>query len=735
MAFLQDRIINPIRTSKSAQLLAYGGLALIVVYILLTRVTGNLPDVMGDELVYQTAALHAPMSTASIPDYLYYWVYGSTSVCGIGFYGCSQVLNTVFSLGAGVLVMSLAMRFVSKWAAIMIALIFVLGPLSASNSYFMPESMYYFFLALLMWHLTKQVEQRSLGFWIQAGVYLALLSLVKPHALLLIPGIGTYLLVTQWGEPAGRYLRLLKEGGSFLVATIVVKFGLGLIFAGPAGLTFFGSSYSGTIGNTLTGGGAGTGAAAAVAGPDHSLSASLGFVMSQIGVQTLASVFIGALPIAAALGYLWRSKKTVDANKPLADFSFLVINTLLWMIVLIAIFSNLTRLAGEDTTNRIMLRYFEFLIPLLLVTLVAAAEKGTAFKAATRWILASVAGILTIVASTFITQVPAGAGTPRYNLQFVDSPMLRILLGTTSTDSTTGQPIYWMSILVVVTTVLALILWAANPKWGAVTWVAVISPVILIIASNAMVNNYAWRSNYTMASDTAGELVRDSIPADELKNLVIVAPSNTNKSDLVAKFHINNADVQTTEIAEGGTYVAPAGNSVLWELALGNVVLADPGYTVAQVGGIQLLRRDLGDIQIFNNKTHTGTLVTGTVGLDTANAQGMCATSTSVTINLTKMVMAPDEIRLGLVSAGTGSGQQYSVRIGETTQNVTLSGPQRPLNAALVTTNQQGSQQIYINLPPSGTAGLCLSYLEYVQKHSVPEARMARSNRAGHSCF
>jgi hypothetical protein len=295
--------------------------------------------------------------------------------------------------------------------------------------------------------------------------------------------------------------------------------------------------------------------------------------------------------------------------------------------------------------------------------------------------------------------------------------MLRILLGTNSTDGSTGQPIYWMSTLVVVTSILALVLWAANPKWGAVTWVAAISPVVLILASNAMVNNYAWRSNYTMASDTAGELVRDSIPSDELKNLMIVAPSNTNKSDLVAKFHINNADVQTTEIAEGGTYVAPAGNSVLWELALGNVVLADPGYTVAQVGGIQLLRRDLGDIQIFNNKTHTGTLVTGTVGLDTENAQGMCATSTAVTINLTKMVMAPDEIRLGLVSAGTGSGQQYSVRIGETTQNVTLSGPQRPLNATLVTTNQQGSQQLYISLPPTGTAGLCLSYLEYVQKH------------------
>mgnify|MGYP000594315493 CR=1 FL=1 len=716
MAFLQDRIINPIRTSKSAQTLAYGGLALFVIYVLLTRVTGNLPDVMGDELVYATATLHAPMSSAAIPDYLYYWVYGSTGMCGIGFYGCSQVLNTIFSLGAGLLVMVIARRFISQWASIFIALVFVLGPLSASNSYFMPESMFYFFLALLLWHLTKQVEQRSLGFWIQAGVYLALLSLVKPHALLLGAGIGTYLLVTQWGEPAGRLVRLIKEGGSLVLATIVVKFGLGLIFAGPSGITLFGTSYSGTLNSTITNGSSTAGSPAAAV--DRSFATSMSFIFSQVGVELLAVVFLGALPLAAAIRYLWRSRKSVEENKPLADFSFLIVNTLAWMIILIAIFSNMTRLTGEDTTNRIMLRYFEFLIPLLLITLVAAAEKGLTAKPATRWLFAGVGAIVTIVASTFITQTPNGSAGPRYNLQFVDSPMLKVLLGTYSSDATTGAPVYWMSIVVVIVTLIALALWATNPKWGAVTWVAAITPVLLLLSNNAMVSNYAWRSNYTMASDTAGEFVRDSIPADELKNLIIVAPSNSNKSDLVAKFHINNPDVMVTEINEGATYTAPVDdNSIKWELALGNVALADKGYTVAQAGGVQLLRRDLGDIAMFNNHTYTSTLLGATMGLDAANAQGMCATSTSVQLNLNRQVMAPDQLRLGLTAAGMGANQQYSIRIGETTQNVTLSNPQRPLNALLNATNNQASSQVYINLPNLQGVGLCVSYIEYIPKH------------------
>lgn len=718
MAFLQDRIINPIRTSKSAQVLAYGGLALFVIYVLLTRVTGNLPDVMGDELIYATASLHAPMASASIPDYLYYWVYGSTGVCGIGFYGCSQVLNTIFSLGAGILVMVIARRFITQWASIFIALVFVLGPLSASNSYFMPESMFYFFLALLLWHLTKQVEQRSLGFWIQAGVYLALLSLVKPHALLLGAGIGTYLLVTQWGEKSGRWIRLVKEGGSLVVATVVVKFGLGFIFAGPNGLTLFGSSYSGTLSNTLTNATSTNVAGSPAAGVDHSFGTSLSFIIGQVGVEILAVVFLGALPLAAAIRYLWRSGKSVEANKPLADFSFLIVNTLAWMVILIAIFSNMTRLTGEDTANRIMLRYFEFLIPLLLITLVAAAEKGLTVKPAARWLFAGIGGILTVIASTFITQTPTGGAGPRYNLQFVDSPMLKVLLGTNSADPTTGAPVYWMSIVVVVVTLIALALWAANPKWGAVTWVAAITPVLLLLTNNAMVSNYAWRSNYTMASDTAGEFVRDSIPSDELKNLMIIAPSNSNKSELVAKFHINNADVQTTEINEGTAYSAPSSDtSIKWELALGNVALVDKGYTVAQAGGVQLLRRDLNDIAILNNSSYHGSLLGATMGLDSPNAQGLCATATAIQLNLNRQVMAPDQLRLGLSATGMGANQQYSIRIGETTQNVALPNSQRPINALVNATNTQASGTVYINLPNIQGAGLCVSYIEYIGNH------------------
>ena len=105
------------------------------------------------------------------------------------------------------------------------------------------------------------------------------------------------------------------------------------------------------------------------------------------------------------------------------------------------------------------------------------------------------------------------------------------------------------------------------------------------------------------------------------------------------------------------------------------------------------------------------------MGLDSPNAQGMCATSTAIQLNLNRQVMAPDQVRLGLTAAGMGANQQYSIRIGETTQNVTLSNPQRPLNALLNATNNQASGTVYINLPNVQGAGLCVSYIEYIPKH------------------
>lgn len=711
MAFIQDRLVSPLRNSRSAQILAYAALAILVVYVLFIRTLGNLPDIMGDELAYSMQARHLPLADSSLPNYLYFWVYGSTTACGVGFYSCSQALNIVFTLGAGVLLYVIARRYIAQWASIFVALAFVLGPLSSYTSYFMPESMYFFFLALVIWHLTKQVAQAGYWFWAQAGIYVGLLSLVKPHGLLLLPGIVTYLVVTQWAPSAGRWLRLLINAGSLVASTVVTKLLLGLILAGPHGLTLFGG-YTNTLGNGTTnaavntGTAAGTAAGAGAAAGGLFSGDSIGFMFGQVGVQFLAVMFVAAVPVIGSLGYLVRSKARVEGNKPLADYSLLILSMLLWMLPTIAAFNNLIRLGGEDSANRIMLRYYEFLLPMFLVTLVGAVAKSQVLSSVWRWVLAIAGSGLVIIASTFIpqsvTDAATGATAPRYHLQFVDSSMLKVMLDTP-----------WLAPVVVGLTVIGLLIWASNAQWGGRLWLAAILPVILLLSSFALVQNYSWRSNTTLAADTAGFLVRDSIPGDEFGNLMVIGTASGNKSELVTKFHLDHPEIQTTEVQDATSYAAPAGDtSIKWELALGNVTLTDPGWVMAKVGGVQLLRRDTGEVHIFGNNSYTGGFVQSQTGLDRIGAQGVCSTLGTVTLTVNKAIQSGNVITMGLSSYVYSQGGQVGVTVGDQTGTVGLGAAQRPMDVKLVASNSQPTQTITLTMPAVNYAGLCISYIE-----------------------
>ena len=711
MAFIQDRLVAPLRTSRSAQILAYSALAIVVVYVLFIRTLGNLPDIMGDELAYSMQARHLALATSTLPNYLYFWVYGSTTACGVGFYSCSQALNIVFTLGAGVLLFVIARRYVAQWASILVALAFVLGPLSSYTSYFMPESMYFFFLALVIWHLTKQVAQTGYWFWVQAGIYIGLLSLVKPHGLLLLPGILTYLIVTQWAPAAGRGLRLLINAVTLVASTVVIKLLIGLILAGPNGMTLFGG-YTNTIGNgttnaaTTAGTAAGTAAKAGASAGGFFSGDSIGFMFGQVGVQFLAVIFVAAVPVIGSLGYLIRSKSRIEGNKPLADYSLLILSMLLWMLPTIAAFNNLIRLGGEDSANRIMLRYYEFLLPLFLVTLVGSVAKSQVLSSVWRWVLAIAGSGLVIIASTFIlqsvTDTATGATSPRYHLQFVDSSMLKVMLDTP-----------WLAPVVTTLTIIGLLIWASNAQWGGRLWLAALLPVILLLSSFALVQNYSWRSNTTLAADTAGFLVRDSIPGDEFGNLMVIGTSSGNKSELVTKFHLDHPEIQTTEVQDATSYSAPTGDtSIKWELALGNVTLTDPGWVMAKVGGVQLLRRDTGDVQIFGNNSYTGGFVQNQTGLDRQGAQGVCSTLGTVNLTVNKAIQNGNTVRMGLSSYVYSQGQNVTIGVGDKSGTLALGAAQRPVDVNFPATNSQPTQTVTLTMPQVNYAGLCISYIE-----------------------
>jgi len=69
-------------------------------------------------------------------------------------------------------------------------MVVICAPISSFARYFMPESLCFFGFWWTIYLFLVTLRQSTLSAGLAAGVGLGLLSLVKPHALMLVVGIG-----------------------------------------------------------------------------------------------------------------------------------------------------------------------------------------------------------------------------------------------------------------------------------------------------------------------------------------------------------------------------------------------------------------------------------------------------------------------------------------------------------------------------------------------------------------
>jgi phosphoglycerol transferase len=212
--------------------------------LLVLRNAGLYTVVSSDESTYSKLARLLPLASATIPDYVYFRIYRFTNICGAEFLGCAKILNALFFVAATPFVYLTARRYCSSVTSLAISALTLIGPINTYTSYFMPESMYFFGFWVLTWHLLRQTPKSGSRHWGVAGVLLGMTALVKPHALLMLPGLVAYV-VFACKEGDGRWLpRASRNAGIFLASTLITKLVIGYVLAGKAGLNPFGAFYS-----------------------------------------------------------------------------------------------------------------------------------------------------------------------------------------------------------------------------------------------------------------------------------------------------------------------------------------------------------------------------------------------------------------------------------------------------------------------------------------------------------
>jgi hypothetical protein len=340
-------------------------IGLVVLGFVYWRLMPTLPTVMQDELVYMIQSRHTDPADARFPNYLFSWVYSSTLWLGTEFYNYVKFLNFIFLAGFGAIIYLLSRRMFGLWISIAVALAAVAGPASLYGSIFMPEAMYIFFAGLSFYLVLKVPAAPFKSSWkwaLAAGFSMALTSLVKPHALFLTVGFALFFLfASKWRTE--KFTDRLLAASTFLAMTIAVKLLGGLILAGPNGVTLFGGygsieslfarffSLIGLSGvETPTVGSSGESIGAQPA------ASFLELTVQQFGLHFLAMGFL----LAPAWYVFFSTKFSVKSS--MAELALFSLGT---MMIVISAFGAYVTTTGDDHTDRVLLRYYEFLIPIV----------------------------------------------------------------------------------------------------------------------------------------------------------------------------------------------------------------------------------------------------------------------------------------------------------------------------------------------------------------------------------
>lgn len=334
------------------------------------------PVILQDEWIYvissQSRSIWDNSGEYDFGNYIFDLVFRLTALCGPEFYTCAKLLNAlIFSTFVFVIFLCFSL-LVKPLYAIVGAAATGVSPLAAYTSMYLPEMLYFLFLAAAFYFLLKEALGPFLRNWIWIGGLLALAHLTKPHALFAVAASGIILVL--FSLPKVSIRNVARSIGYFVGAFFTVRFALGFLLGGPRGLDILAAYSSGSaVAETVTnltnqptsGGLVGAGGPAGVFGllPNMVVNHFLAF----LSLAALGTLLIAAFLIAPT-GSSWQR----DSARRLAIIGAVWVPL---MFFAIAAFTGWVTGMGDDHTTRLLLRYYEFLLPFVGVLGVGLAHR------------------------------------------------------------------------------------------------------------------------------------------------------------------------------------------------------------------------------------------------------------------------------------------------------------------------------------------------------------------------
>jgi len=503
-------IFQNLRKQTKQNLALTGVMFSVLAFWVFTRVSNINPAILQDEFIYTYSSRRigfwdqAP--AYDFGNYLFNLVYSSTLVCGDAFYTCGKILNLVFFTGFVFTLFLVALRYIPFWWSLGLSAAIYLSPLSVYVSMYLPESLYFFLIALSVLIITFALESDSWKHWLIAGGFLGAAGLAKPHALISLMAIGLFVFIYSLGKrPVWK--PMFVRGFSYLGGYLAVRVVLGFLLAGPKSLNVFGaygasSGVGELVGSVATGN---VDATDTLVGAG-SVEGALGLFPTQMVTHTFTVIALLGASIAALLLVTLRVGLKRSAS-PREAFVLLVTIWLGVMVVAIVLFTGWITGSGDDHTTRVLLRYYDFMFPIVALASLAAAfdAKGTIAKPWQRWL--AVAGPILIAGSAF------GGYFANLTIQIADAPNLAGYVVDRFTVDT-------VSIL----GVLALVVLAFYPGLFRYALSGALAFTLMMTGYQAQ-DQYQFFRGPDSAADSAGKYVAENFSQSERDSMAVVAAS------------------------------------------------------------------------------------------------------------------------------------------------------------------------------------------------------------------
>lgn len=650
--------------------MAVAAIMALAFVLLLMRSSGIYPTVFGDEYTYSSMARVLPLSSASIPNYLYLSIYKSTLMCGDGFVGCSKLLNALFFVCASPFIFMVARRYCSARVSVLIVALSMLGPINGYTTYFMPEALFYLTFWISTWYFLTLASNAPWQRWALLGVMMGCSSLVKPHALFVIPAFCLCIAYFAYKDQDRWFVAAVKNSAVFIGVMLLTKFGFSYLVAGKAGLTLFGNFYATTLESSAS-------------SLDRYLAILKAAPTIAAGHLLGNAVMFGcalAIITATAIATL-RTRAIGEAGK----FAFFTLFLLLNLIAVVALFS--ASVAGTnavETALRLHMRYYDFLFPLLFIA--AGAELAGSKLMAHRYVRWGVAiVIMGAVLYAGITRMHP------FELSFIDNPELR--------GFTFHKKIF---VALALLSLISLVLWCIRPRKSMQLFLFIYLPLSILVSTVYASISLLERTDAD-AYDKAGMFARQYLPVSERPHLLVVGDNPA--SILRALFWVEDLNAgPDLSYKPGEIYTAaqsPADKK--WILVVGDVEFAEGDFKVLRLNGFSLAKKlpKANPLLLDFRSDIQAEYVDVLRGLSHAESWGAWSIADTVTLQFARPLPRAFTLEINAKAFGPNQGQAFEVNVDGRRYPLKLSGDVEPYSLRIENPDEVSKLTIKVPQPIS----------------------------------